>query len=234
MPLEVIGAGLSRTGTYSMHSALEILGLKTMHMATIFADKNTDLGVWKQRLDNPGEPAADWENVYGNFQAAVDVPTNFFYKGKKKKKKRQGAHCQLMERYPNAKVILTTRSPESWAKSLKNTGIKYFSDISGLPEGHNRDVIEMVTKATVAGRLPKDLVDSDAHLIELYINHVEDVKRNVPADRLLVFNIGDGWDELCEFLDKPIPDVPFPNSNNTENFGRMFERLKENKTPFET
>jgi hypothetical protein len=59
---------------------------------------------------------------------------------------------------------------------------------------------------------------SEAHMIDVYNRHNEEVKRVIPKDRLLVFEAKDGWEKLCAFLGVPIPDKPYPNMNTTEEF----------------
>jgi hypothetical protein len=46
----------------------------------------------------------------------------------------------------------------------------------------------------------------------------QEVQDTVPADRLLVWSVSDGWEPLCEFLEVPVPDTPFPHLNDSKGF----------------
>lgn len=61
--------------------------------------------------------------------------------------------------------------------------------------------------------------------IQVYHDHVEQVKKHVPANQLLIFEVKQGWQPLCDFLDKPIPQQPFPHSNSMAEFNRKMDRL---------
>lgn len=62
--------------------------------------------------------------------------------------------------------------------------------------------------------------------VEFYNRWVEEVKTSVPADRLLVFNVKQGWEPLCRFLGLPVPETPFPHLNETAEFRKMLDRFK--------
>ena len=47
-------------------------------------------------------------------------------------------------------------------------------------------------------------------MIETMLRHSEEVKRNVPPERLLLWSVSEGWEPLCEFLEVPVPEVPLP------------------------
>ncbi|ORX53566.1 hypothetical protein DM01DRAFT_1336109 [Hesseltinella vesiculosa] len=220
MPLEVIGAGFGRTGTTSLWAALDKLGYKTHHMRTLFMDDTQDVTVWENAFENPGSPDTDWEKVYSQFTAAVDHPTANFYK-------------ELSEVYPDAKVILTVRSAESWIKSVRNTIFKHF-ETDEFPPGHLGNVMRMTRKTSFGGDLltveGKAKIADDAYMTKLFNDHIEEVKRTISADRLLVLNLGDGWEPLCHFLGKAVPDEPYPKTNSTEEFTERARNLIDKGT----
>ncbi|ORX62894.1 hypothetical protein DM01DRAFT_1331004 [Hesseltinella vesiculosa] len=214
MPLEVIGAGFGRTGTHSLYLALQKLGYPTHHMVELMRDPTQDANIWTYAYDHPNSPDTDWEKVYGRYTAAVDFPTCTFYK-------------ELCERYPDAKVVLTVRTPESWYKSMQNT---VFKQVKMRQQNNDRgdtahlaDVFQMMRHTGMNGLFEHnmDKVDDEAFVCDIFSKHIEDVKRNVPADRLLIMNLGDGWEPLCNFLNKPVPDEPYPRSNSSDEFAAL-------------
>lgn len=200
MPLDVIGAGLGRTGTLSLKLALEQLGLgPCYHMLEVRAAPER-LEHWKRIVD--GEKV-DWEDVFQGFRSTVDWPACNYWR-------------ELMARYAHAKVILSLRDPESWFRSTQAT---IFSDVvqSGAPPA----VVKIITD--VVG---KDLADR-ASCIAAFERHNASVKAGVPAGRLLVFDAKQGWEPLCAFLGVPVPDAPFPAVNTTEQFRTMIGMASE-------
>ncbi|KAI8066491.1 P-loop containing nucleoside triphosphate hydrolase protein [Gongronella butleri] len=224
--LEVIGAGFGRTGTHSLHLALNKLGYKTHHMVELLGDPTQDPSVWSHAYDHPNSPDTDWERVYGNYTAAVDFPTCTFYK-------------ELSEVYPDAKIILTVRSAESWYKSMSNTIFKSIKERKAAMkegavfEGHAGEVMKMMGKTAVGGAFFGDtakLDDAEA-VMKLFNDHIEEVKRTIPAERLLVLELGSGWEPLCNFLGKPIPDEEYPRSNSSDEFHTVSSNAMEKGTP---
>lgn len=195
MALQVIGAGLGRTGTLSLKLALEQLGLgRCHHMMEVFAAP-AQIDVWRRAAR--GE-ATDWEALLDGFGAAVDWPSAEFY-------------AQLAQAYPDAKVILTTRDPESWFRSTQAT-IFAPSDFKAAPPGFG-EMIAAVIGAKFDGRL-----DDRDHCIAVYERHNAKVRATIPADRLLEYQAGQGWEPLCAFLGLPVPEAPYPKVNSTEEF----------------
>ena len=58
--------------------------------------------------------------------------------------------------------------------------------------------------------------------IDFYNDWVSEVKRTVPPERLLIFNVKEGWNPLCKFLDLPVPNQPFPNTNDSKMIKKGF------------
>jgi hypothetical protein len=201
MTLKVIGSGFGRTGTMSLKLALEQLGFgPTYHMVEVFKNPQAP-GWWVDAAD--GNP--DWAKIFAGYNSTVDWPNATFY-------------AELAQAYPHAKVIHTERDPEAWFKSTQAT---IFSDtISGDPNSPFAGMFEKVIRRLFDGRMH----DHD-HLIEVYNRHNAQVRATIPAERLLVYEVVQGWDPLCAFLGVPVPEAPMPKVNSTEEFvGRLAAR----------
>lgn len=197
MAVELIGAGFGRTGTLSVKQALETLGLrKCYHMLEAFEHPDHfDLWAAAQR----GEPI-DWDALLDGYRATVDWPSCNLWQ-------EQLAH------WPEARVLLTTRDPESWYRSVMNT--IYPTSMRGY---ESREPFSVWAYDHIWGPIFDGRLDDRKHAIGVYERHVEHVIRSAPADRLLVFEAREGWEPLCRFLDLPVPEEPFPRANSTEDF----------------
>ncbi|GBF90443.1 hypothetical protein Rsub_03439 [Raphidocelis subcapitata] len=208
MPLEVIGAGWGRTGTLSLKTALDTLGLPTYHMVNVLA-KPDDADKWVAAAN--GEPV-DWDEMFEGFKGAVDWPPVFFYK-------------ELMAKYPDAKVVLGVRDPAKWLSSMEDSIWQARQVLRSAPwyvrtimhaTGPSSKMMAMVERLVYSaegdfkGTFPSD---PDATM-QLFIDHVESVKKHVPKGRLLVFDPSQGWAPLCAFLGKPVPEGPYPHVND--------------------
>lgn len=208
MTLAVIGAGFGRTGTLSLKIALEMLGLgPCYHMMEVFKNPG-HAALWSAAADGD----VDWEKLFTGYQSTVDWPSTFFWR-------------ELTEVYPNAKVILTLRSTESWIKSTTSTIFKVMAAEDGTEEpphviGSRNMAKKLVFERTFGGN-----VEDHAHLAKVYEAHIEEVKRTISADRLLVYESREGWEPLCKFLGIPVPAMPYPKVNTTEEFQARAEKL---------
>ncbi|GAC1556998.1 MAG: sulfotransferase family protein [Herpetosiphon sp.] len=215
MTIRVIGAGFGRTGTASLKLALETLGFgQCYHMSEIF-DRPADARVWDDAaIGNP----VDWDALFTGYQATVDWPGCTFYR-------------ELMEQYPAAKVILTVRDAEMWHKSAMQTIYKIYKLSHSVMFKPFRYVIPAIGRiatmqdhvfweGTFHGRFP-----DKAFAMEVFNQHNEEVKRFVPAERLLVYEVREGWEPLCTFLDVPVPAEPFPHVNDTAEFQQRITRF---------
>ncbi len=205
MALSVIGAGFGRTGTLSLRVALEQLGSRPCyHMVEVFRHPE-HIGVWERA--GRGEPV-DWEaELFAGYGSAVDWPVCTFYR-------------QLAERYPAAKVVLTVRDLEGWHRSCMDT---IFPAVADTPLGDDpvaraqaAMARRIIGEGTFGGR-----AEDPAHAIAVHERHVAEVKRTIPPERLLVFEVAQGWGPLCRFLGKPVPEAPFPRVNSTDEFRQM-------------
>ncbi|WP_435259708.1 sulfotransferase family protein [Thioclava sp. FR2] len=198
MALKIIGAGMGRTGTESMRFALNRLGMgPTHHMVECLENEQTGS---RWRAFAAGQAAADWGALFEGYSSAVDWPSVSWWR-------------EIWEANPGAKVILTWRSAESWWGSFEKTIREVL-----LKAEDNPDHLPMNAVRRLLGEAWKDREAA----IAAYDAHVEDVKRTVPEDRLLVHKLGDGWGPLCAFLGVPVPDDPYPRVNSTAEFQQRF------------
>ena len=196
MALEVIGPGVGRTGTNSLKVALErLLGGRCHHMWEVGADAERQIPLWTAAVE--GRPV-DWHEVMDGFVAQVDWPGASFWP-------------ELTAAFPEALVILSSRPAEEWYASASNT---IFQAI-GL-EGEWRATLRRLLAERFSDRL-----DDKAAMIEAYERHNDRVRRAVAPGRLLEWTPTDGWGPLCAFLDRPVPDEPFPVTNTTSDFRQM-------------
>lgn len=201
MTLKVIGAGFGRTGTLSLKTALERLGFgKCYHMVEILR-KFHQMRHWAEVLRGG---KAEWETLFNGYQSAVDWPVAAYY-------------SDLMDVYPEAKIILTVRDPHSWHRSIMTT----------LYQAQRKSVIQLTRVIPPLHRflngmehalwqgLFQNKLEDKAYAIKVFNNHIEEVKRVVPPERLLIFEARQGWEPLCSFLNVPVPaDEPYPHRHN--------------------
>lgn len=199
MALAVIGAGFGRTGTESMKIALETLGLGPCHHMKEVLSNPGQLEIWRAiaRGEKP-----DWDLAFAGYRSSVDWPSTFFWR-------------ELSRFYPQAKVILTVRSSESWYKSISSTIFEVL-DASTDPDSIG---LTLIAKRVFHGRCR----DRD-HAIAVYEKNNSDVQAEFGPDRLLTYQLGDGWEPLCKFLDRPVPAEPFPRSNSASDFAAFMKK----------
>lgn len=195
--LKVVGAGFGRTGTLSLKSALEELGFgPCYHMVELFHKP----GALDQWIEITGGAPADWHTVFTGYQATVDWPACAFYH-------------ELMHTYPDAKVLLTVRDPEKWYESAYNT-IYQATQRNPALSPHTRLVHDLVWERTFRGQFE----DKDS-AIAVFMQHIEEVKQHVPPEKLLIYDVKEGWEPLCTFLEVEVPTgTPFPHLNDRDNF----------------
>ncbi len=197
MPLSVIGAGFGRTGTMSLKLALEALGCgRCYHMVEVFPNPAAP-GLWLQAVAGT---LGDWEKIFADYGCTTDVPGCMFYR-------------ELAEAYPEAKLILTVRDPEAWYRSTQKT---IFAEATHDRIAGNPELQEMMEKLVFG--LFQGRVHEHDHCIAAFQRHNAEVIASIPPERLLVYDIAEGWGPLCAFLGKPVPDRPFPLSNTSEEF----------------
>jgi hypothetical protein len=197
--MQVIGVGVGRTGTYSLKLAINELGFGPCHhMEEVLHNMSVQVPLWADVV--AGNP--DWAKVYAGYSSAVDWPTACFFR-------------ELAAEFPSAKFVLTHRSPERWANSF---GATIYELLAGKdqapPEMH--DWLEMASNVISKSGFSPGL-DREG-LANAFIAHNEAVKAAIPADQLLEFEVKDGWEPLCSFLEVPVPNGDFPRTNDRGEF----------------
>jgi hypothetical protein len=195
--LRVIGAGFGRTGTSSLRRALEILGFgRCYHFTEMLRCRHV-----RQWLRIARGERADWDVIFDGFSATTDWPAAAYYR-------------ELFEHYPQSRVILTVRDREAWHDSLCHTLLPLRGALKRWLPGAS--AIGALTDAVIWDRTFAGKAHERAHSISVFDSHCEEVRKAIPADRLLVFDVSDGWEPLCRFLGVAQPaGVPFPRVNDT-------------------
>jgi hypothetical protein len=209
--IRLIGAGLPRTGTLTQKLALEELGLgPCYHWVNVLADLD-QVDLWMRALDGKGP----WAEIFAGHDATVDWPGGYFYE-------------ELIDVYPAAKVLLSVRDPVKWERSFRDT-------IWTMSHGETLMPLLSRSRALIDPRWQRylELVDrmfwgpqgtfaagheDPEQMIEQMVAHNEAVKRVVPPERLLVWEVGEGWGPLCDFLGVEVPEVPLPHANERDAF----------------
>ena len=215
--LEVIGAGFPRTGTTSLKAALERLGFgPCFHMFEVMAHPE-QVDRWLPVVS--GAPV-DWDRVFDGYRSSMDWPAGYFWR-------------EEAEAYPEAKVILTVRDPHQWYVSFRCLiGRAPGPDTTeDLPPGLDaivrlRPVMDMMGRSTFGESwcFGEGVADEE-HAVEVFRRHVATVKDSLPADRLLVFDVAEGWGPLCDFLGvEPPAGEPFPHLHDAETMRHNLER----------
>jgi hypothetical protein len=199
--IEIVGAGFGRTGTQSMKLALEHLGVgPCYHMMEVFGNLE-HISLWTAATRGA---TPDWDTLFANYRSTVDWPGCAFWR-------------ELAARYPDSKILLTYRDSDSWYDSFHNTIYKAMcreapSEPVWVGE-HFRMTRELILEQALGGR-----PDDRAHAIRCYEAHNEAVRSEVSPDRLILHEVGAGWEPLCRGLDLAIPDEPYPRTNSTKDF----------------
>lgn len=207
--LKVIGAGFGRTGTLSLKSALETLGFAPCHhMVEVIGSARQRRG-WAKVAG--GELNLLPEMLAG-YQAQVDFPGCVFY-------------SELMQLYPDAKVILSVRDADGWWESARNTIYEISNGVPMRWIGRFHPLLGpmiTVTNELIWIKLFHGRFLDKPYAMEVFHRYNARVQEVVPADRLLVYEVKQGWEPLCAFLGVPVPSIPFPRVNDTKEFqGRI-------------
>jgi predicted naringenin-chalcone synthase len=206
--VKVIGAGFGRTGTMSLKVALEELGagpclhpLESLHPG----EHRPSVSHW-ERLAR-GAPI-DWREALEGWGSTVDWLGARFY-------------AEMLEAWPEAKVILSVREPHAWYEST-SASLHATRRLAGARAGTTMPAVldaveDAIWQGVFGGRFP----DRD-HALEIFGRHRHEVIAKVPAERLLIYDIADGWAPLCEFLEVAVPETPFPHLNGRTAFWTRF------------
>jgi hypothetical protein len=210
--VRVIGAGFGRTGTLSLKRALEDLGFgPTYHMREVMR-RPSHVDRWL-RYARTGD--ADWDELFCGFVSAVDFPVSCVWD-------------ELASHYPDAKVVLTVRDPQQWWVSTASTIYPVRTVFPGwvrrlVPT--TRNFAEMTDRLVWDGIFDGRFTDRN-HAVAVFGRHNDHVKATCPPDRLLVFDVAQGWEPLCTFLDIPVPDHPFPRLNDARSTRRFIAAVR--------
>ena len=193
--VKVLGAGISKTGTSSLTEALKILGYTCIHYDS-------------KRLNDLilGGPYPKSFRRYDDVDAVTDLPTAMFYR-------------EMVEAYPDVKVILTVRDFNGWWESMISHYERYEPSFWEVKLPHVNFVKE-VRQLMWGSHKPHKYIYQ-----KRYFEHNEAVQRYVPD--CLVMNIvnGDGWEKLCKFLGHEIPDKAFPHKNRRTNVKHFLKKV---------
>mmetsp|Transcript_24042 Transcript_24042/g.34381 ORF Transcript_24042/g.34381 Transcript_24042/m.34381 type:complete len:382 (+) Transcript_24042:102-1247(+) len=225
--LKVIGVGYGRTGTYSLALALDELGFPTLHTQHLyenekifahFVDNIFYKSIQQDEVITPDMYTPDFDLlVNGGFTATMDLPFALYYK-------------QIHELYPDCKFILTVReNSEVWFRSwdVMTKSItqpaqygRFFSDVNRL-NYYMRWLFSIVNSDKKYLNAPFPLpAQNKAKSILSYEAHNEKVRNSIPSSQLLEYNVRQGWEPLCKFLEIPEANcpsthgIPFPKTNS--------------------
>jgi hypothetical protein len=198
MSLKVVGAGLGRTGTKSLQTALGMLGLGPCHhMVEVFAHPES-MALWIEA--GAGRP--NWDAIFADYRSMVDYPGAAYWR-------------ELAAYYPDAKVVLSVRDPDHWFDSTQAT---IFAPNGGVDQAlENSDTPRAAFLLSFSGRF-RDTIHDRIAMTEYFRRHVEEVKAAIPSERLLVYEVGSGWEPLCAGLGVPVPAEPYPSENSRADF----------------
>ena len=193
MTLKVVGTGLGRTGTKSMQTALNMLGVGPCHhMVEVFRQPAT-MQLWIDAAE--GRP--NWEAIFDGYNSVVDYPGSAHWSA-------------LVDYYPDAKVLHTVRDPDQWFESTQAT-------IFAQARDNDPDPVRGKFFGSFMGPMRDNIADR-AYMTDFFRRHTEEVIAKVAPERLLVFEVGEGWNRLCQFLGVPVPADPYPSENSRAEF----------------
>jgi sulfotransferase family protein len=201
MALRVVGAGVGRTGTASLKLALErLLGGPCFHMGELFEHPELTPRLQAAARDED----IDWADLLPGYVATVDWPACAFWR-------------QLADANPGAPVLLSTReSSEKWWESYSGTILQAMT--APVPP---EDEAWMGRRALMTDLMPNTFSrdwETREGAIAGYERHNAAVRAAIPAERLIDYRAGDGWEPICAALGVDVPDEPFPHTNTTAQF----------------
>jgi Sulfotransferase domain len=213
--MQLIGVGFGRSGTMSLKAALEQIGAgPCFHMIDLIEGENRerDLPYWIRIAD--GEEV-DWQEVFEPWGSTVDWPGCTPWRA-------------IVDAFPDAPCLLNHRDFDPWYKSCENTilAVKKAAMAGQIPEDTNRpqpspELWGVIEKLVWQGDFQGRFEDKD-WVRDMYYERIETIKREIPSDRLTVWDVGDGWAPLARMLDVDVPDEPFPHLHDTNEFRTEF------------
>lgn len=216
IPMRVLMLGMSRTGTMSIFTALEQLGYRPYHMSKAIQAPKSNLDVWREGLNAKfhgiGNPwgREEFDKILGEYDCVADVPCICFAE-------------ELIAAYPDAKVILSTRDVEEWLVSMDSSagvvlrwkGWEWLSRYDPAlvePFWEHAKVVMPAAFGTFSD------FSGTSPARRKFEKHYENVRKVTPKGRLLEYRVQEGWEPLCDFLGKDVPEESFPRINDKKQF----------------
>ncbi|KAL4787328.1 hypothetical protein BJX76DRAFT_354274 [Aspergillus varians] len=210
--MKVLALGMPRTGTMSLYTALNELGYTSYHMTECWLNhRNNSLLDWNKAIDAKffgkrkrfrGE---DFDRMLWRYDAITDFPCIFFAE-------------ELMDAYPDAQIVLTTRDMGSWVPSMKRSlyavlamdRLRYLGVLDSTYLHPATTLIRSALSIWTGGNSH----DMDS-LMAGYAAHNALVRGAalVRGRRVLEFSVKEGWGPLCRFLGRDVPQREFPRVN---------------------
>lgn len=213
--VKVIGAGMGRTSTMSLKTALEALGFAPCHHMMEMPKVPHTADGWRRAALGQ---SVDFAALLDGYEASCDWPSAAFWQ-------------PLSKCFPDAKVILTERPAEQWWASINKTIFVSLTSPREQVAEERRKQRDMAEEVVLRHTFGGNVTDKE-HVLSVYRAHNAAVKATVPPERLLVFDGADGWEPLCNFLGVPVPDEPYPNTNSTAEFqARFHQRQQQARQP---
>jgi hypothetical protein len=211
MSLQIIGLGMGRTGTLSLKRALEKLGFGPCYHMEDLLRQPKDVIYWEE-LKQRG--STDWQKLFGKYRSAVDFPVVACYQS-------------LLEKYPDAKIILTVRNENAWYESASRTifntepgpaqKVKMALQMPFSPRLRKLMRVFRMSGQFWQEHVGKNFWEKEA-AIAFYRRWNDQIRKEIPRDRLLEYEVKEGWQPLCEFLGVAVPHEDFPKANTREAF----------------
>jgi hypothetical protein len=196
MTVRILGAGLGRTGTYSLKIAFErLLGDTSHHMVEVFRHPE-ELPVWQAAAEGT---MPDWNEFLAGYTGTCDWPSGAFWP-------------EIAAAFPDAPILLSVRDPESWWTSVSNTIFIPLRDALGKGPGEDpwADLIRSLFKRCFSLE-----VDDPEAMKRAFVEWNEHVRATADPDRLMIWEPKSSWRPICDALGVPVPDEPFPVTNTT-------------------
>lgn len=174
---------------------------------------------FEAKYKGKGQPfgRAEFDKILGHCAAVTDAPCTEF-------------GPELIDAYPEAKVVLVEREFSAWYKSFSIIAENSFDPvfkITAILDPYWAGRARKMAFLWLNGRYGQTSQEIKDNLRKVYDEHYATIRRVTPPERLLEYKLGSGWEPLCKFLDKPIPDVPFPWLNEGERLKEFFKFLEK-------
>lgn len=226
--LQVINASFNKTGTKTIHSALEILGHKVCDAQESVYRHYED---WQELWDGK-DPGKIYRKMFApnnpnGYTSCCDTPFNVLWES-------------LHDEFPDAKVIMVIRDEDKWVESFRKFFeveqrdfaemkwhrlygpiYRFFFPHSSAPMRVYMDFLRVLV---LGPEVDKFYGYNKTLCLKHYREHNNYVLNKCPKDKLLVYKFSDGWEPLCKFLGEPVPDAEFPWSNR---MGSVIAELSE-------